>query len=50
MIQWQVARFSRWQPVTSLRRRVAHFKDLFEMVHALQVAGVVPSKKFFAFN
>ena len=50
MIQWQVARFSCRQPVTSLRRIVTHFKDLFEMVGALKVAGIVPSKKFFAFD
>ena len=50
MIKRQVSSFSCRQPVAGLRCRVAYFKDLFEMVHALKVAGIVPSKKFFAFN
>ena len=50
MIKRQVSSFARRQPVTSIRCIVTHFEDLFEMVHALKVAGIVPSKKFFAFD
>ena len=50
MIKRQVSSFARRQPVTGLWRRVAYFEYLFEMVGALKVAGIVPSKKFFAFD
>ena len=33
-----------------LRRELAHFEYINEMLHPLQVSGVMPSKKFFSFN
>ena len=50
MVQGQVARFARRQPVSCIRCIVTHFEDLLQVPGALKVAGVVPSKKFFAFN